>query len=85
MVKFLYTVFDTVMEQCNQPFMANNDSHAVRIHMSSLKDIPTEFQADMKLFCIGTLDAGTMELGSVGKAREVPLLSVVDEEEVANA
>lgn len=65
-MKFLYTVLDTVKAEINQPFLANNDAHAVRIHQQSLKEVPVDFHGEMKLLCIGEINVETGYLHTEG-------------------
>lgn len=62
MKRFIYCVYDTIRAEMNPPFLANNDAHALRLHQSSLKEVPAEFQGEMELYMIGEVTVDTMEL-----------------------
>lgn len=81
---YLYTVYDTVKMEMNQPFMANNDQHAMRIHQQSLKEIPTEFQGEVLLYSLGSIDVETMQIRP-HKPVEIPVMTLANKEEGENA
>ena len=72
MVKFLYCVWDTIRQEMNQPFIANNAAHAQRVHQASLKEVPPEYQGELELYCLGEVTMDTMEIEPQAP-REVPM------------
>ena len=84
MVKYLYAVWDTVRSECNAPFVANNDAHALRVHQHSLKEVPPEYQNELELYKLGEIVIDTMEITAYAP-EVVPKMALVEEEEENSA
>ena len=55
-MKRLYVVYDTVAQEANPPFWANNDAQALRIHQTGIANIPAPQQAELQLLYVADID-----------------------------
>lgn len=62
-MKNIYTIYDTVAQECNGPFLANNDSHARMIFDRAIAEaVKNGFKQEYKLLFIGMFDVETGEI-----------------------
>lgn len=78
-MKQIYTIKDTVMDECNAPFIANNDAHARMIYDRSIENArKAGFKQEFKLFYLGSFDEQSGKIFSKDVPAEVSLISVVE-------
>jgi len=64
MIKKLYSVYDKVPAVFNNPFVAINDSDAIRMFDQACNENP--HGADYELYFLGTMDDNSAEIKSTG-------------------
>lgn len=81
-MKTVYTIKDTVMQECNAPYIANNDAHARMIFDRSVENArKAGFKQEFKLLRLGAFDETTGKIVGLVKPEEVTFDDVVDESE----
>lgn len=81
-MKTVYTIKDTVMQECNAPYIANNDAHARMIFDRSVENArKAGFKQEFKLLRLAAFDETTGKIVGLVKPEEVTFDDVVDESE----
>lgn len=81
-MKKVFTIYDTVMKECNGPFLANNDTHARMIFDRAISEASKNgFTQEYKLFFLGVMDIETGEITSVGTPQDFTFELKAEDEE----
>lgn len=75
MRKFLYSIYDSVLQEHAAPFMANNDQHALRLFERAVADAEKSgFGSDFHLIklCSFNISTGVIEGSYEGEVNLVP-------------
>lgn len=81
-MKTVYTIKDTVMQECNAPYIANNDAHARLIFDRSVENArKAGFKQEFRLLRLGDFDEVTGKIVGLTKPEEVTFNDVVDDSE----
>ena len=67
MIKFLYTIFDTVLKEHSQPFMSNNDNHALILFDKAVAATRNAgLDIEFELYRIGSFDTASGHIAQAG-------------------
>ena len=80
--KLVYSIKDTIMDEFNDPFIANNDSHASVIFESQIaRAKKAGYRSEFELYCLGTWYPSDGELNEHVPAKVNPVQLDLDFEE----